>query len=262
MDDLDRYLDDLKLRQIRVMYQAEARRAAVEELDYTEYLLRLIEVEHAAKVERSVKYRLSRAGFPVIKHLEGYDFRFQPSLNASLLRRLGQLDFLADAMNVLFVGPAGVGKTHLAIALGVKACQARKRVQFSTAQDLVASLAKAQFMGTLAKEYRRLGRLDLLIIDELGYLSFTAETAQLFFHAIRCRYERGSIILTTNRPFEDWGELFPDTVLATAVLDRLLHHSFVFYVTGESYRLQSHRCSDPSPPPPPSPTSSSGGDTE
>ncbi len=241
MDELDRYLEALKLRQIQSLYQSEARRAALEELDYIEYLSRLIEVEHAAMVERSVKYRLGRAGFPVVKHLEAYDFRCQPSLNASLLRRLARLDFLDDAMNVIFVGPAGVGKTHLAIALGVKGCQARKRVQFYTAQDLVESLAKAKFMGTLAKEYRRLGRLDLLIIDELGYLTFTSESAQLFFHVIRRRYERGSVILTTNRPFEEWGEMFPDTVVASALLDRLLHHSFVFYVTGESYRLQAHR---------------------
>ena len=167
-----------------------------------------------------------------------FDFCYQPQLNAQLPHRLSTLDFLTDAQNLIFVGFAGVGKTHLAITLGVKACEARKRVQFSSAHDLVVSLAKAQFMGDLGKEYRRLSMLVLLIIDELGYISLTLESAQLFFHVIYRRYERGLTILTTNRPFERWGDLFPNQILASALLDRFLHHSHVFHITGRSYRLK------------------------
>jgi len=245
---LDLYLTDLKLHGTLTHYRSEADRAALEQIDFTEYLSRLMELEHSAMLERSITYRLGRAGFPAVKHLESFDFSYQPQVNAQLLHRLSTLDFLTDAQNIIFVGPAGVGKTHLAIALGVKACQARKRVQFYSAHDLVESLAKAQFMGQLGKEYRRLSRLDLLIIDELGYMSLTPESAQLFFHVICRRYERGSTILTTNRPFESWGDLFPDQILASALLDRLLHHSHVFHITGRSYRLKHFDLTCPSQP--------------
>jgi len=233
-------MKELKLRRMTEIYRDEARMAAEGKLDYTEYLHRLLEEEYLSMVERSVNQRIKRAGFPQIKTVDGYDFTYQPQLNDKRIRRLCTLDFLDEAVNVLFVGPAGVGKTHLSIGLGIKACQMRKRVQFYNAQDLLEHLVRSKLMGTLGKELQRLSRLDLLVIDELGYMNVNHENAVLFFQLIAQRYEKGSIILTTNRPFEEWGQVFEDQVVATAILDRLLHHSELFYITGKSYRTRQY----------------------
>ncbi len=238
MDQLECYMNELKLKRMIEIYREEAKRAAEGNLDYAEYLQRLLEEEYLSMIERSVNQRLKRSGFPWVKTVEEYDFTYQPQLNEKRIRRLCTLDYLDEAINPIFVGPSGVGKTHLSIGLGVKACQKRLRVQFYSAQSLAETLARAKLMGVLGKELQRLGRLDLLIIDELGYMSLTKESAVLLFQLITRRYEHGSIILTTNRPFEEWGAIFNDTILATAILDRLLHHSEVFYITGKSYRLK------------------------
>ncbi len=140
---------------------------------------------------------------------------------------------------MLFIGVPGVGKTHLAIALGIKATQARKRVQFSTAEELTQLLAAAEVAGRLNDLLDQLSRLDLLIIDELGYLSLTKQTAKLFFQLVSKRYEKASIIITSNKPFEQWGEIFNDDVVAAAILDRLLHHSYPFLINGKSFRMKN-----------------------
>ena len=171
--------------------------------------------------------------------MEEFDFTFQPKINEHLIRELATLEFLKGAKNVLFVGAPGVGKTHLAIALGLKATQARKRVLFATAEQLTQQLAAAEVSGRLNPLLDQLSRVDLLIIDELGYLSMTKLTAKLFFQLISKRYEKASTIITSNKPFEQWGEIFNDDVVASAILDRLLHHSYPFLINGKSFRMKN-----------------------
>jgi DNA replication protein DnaC len=234
----DQYLKTLSLHRIRDSYRQEAENAAKTKLGYQDYLQRLLEIEVLSKIERSINRKMQIAGFPKVKRLEEFDFSYQPQINEKLIRELASLSFLEEAKNVLFVGAPGVGKTHLATALGVKAVQARKRVSFFTAEQLTMLLASADVSGNLNKTLSSLSRVDLIIIDELGYLALTKQTAKLFFQLISKRYETGSIIITTNKPFEEWGEVFNDDVVAAAVLDRLLHHSYPFLINGKSFRLK------------------------
>jgi DNA replication protein DnaC len=239
-----RYLKTLTLYRISEIYLQEAENAARTKLSYQDYLLRLLEAEVLSKIERSVNAKTHRAGFPQIKHLEEFDFSFQPKINEQLIRELASLDFLSTAKNVLFIGAPGVGKTHLAISLGIKATCARKRVQFVTAEQLTQTLAAAEVAGQLNTVLNQLARIDLLIIDELGYLSLTKQTAKLFFQLVSKRYERGSMIITSNKPFELWGEIFNDEVVAAAILDRLLHHCYPFLINGKSFRMKNLNTTD------------------
>ncbi len=235
----DQYLKTLSLHSIRDSYRQEAENAAKTNLGYQDYLQRLLEIEVLSKIERSINRKMQIAGFPQVKRLEEFDFSYQPQINEKLIRELACLSFLEEAKNVLFVGAPGVGKTHLAIALGVKAVQARKRVLFFTAEQLTLLLASAEVSGNLNKTLSNLSRVDLIIIDELGYLALTKQTAKLFFQLISKRYESGSVIITTNKPFEEWGEVFNDDIVAAAVLDRLLHHSYPFLINGKSFRMKN-----------------------
>jgi DNA replication protein DnaC len=236
---IDSYLKLLSLHRIREVYLQEAENAAKAKLSYTDYLHRLLELQVLNKIERSINRKMQIAGFSQIKRLEEFDFSYQPKINEKLIRQLANLDFLKEAKNILFLGPPGVGKTHLAVALGIKACHARKRVLFFNAKELTEQLAAAEISGQLNKKLDALSRLDLLIIDELGYLSLTNQTAKLFFQLISIRYEKGSTIITSNKPFEQWGEIFNDDVAASAILDRLLHHSYPFFINGKSFRLKN-----------------------
>ena len=235
---IEEYLKTLSLHRVSEIYQKEAENAAKTKLSYQDYLLRLLEAQVLTKMERSVNRKMQMAGFPDIKRLEEFDFSYQPQINEKLIRELAGLDFIDAGKNVLLVGPPGVGKTHLAISLGIKACQARKRVLFYSAERLTDELAAAEVAGMLNKKLELLLRIDLLIIDEMGYLTMNNQTAKLLFQLIAKRYEKGSIIVTTNKPFEQWGEIFSDEVIAAAILDRLLHHSYPFVVNGKSYRLK------------------------
>lgn len=232
-------LKRLTLHTIADRFEQEAEVAAKAGSSFTDFLARLVEEELAAKTDRSIRERIHKARFPVLRTLDSFDFSFQPSLKAPEVLELGNLGFIDRAENVILVGASGTGKSHLATALGLKACEARRRVLFCSAAQLMDQLAVAAASHTLGTVLESLGRLELLICDELGYLPVaTPQHANLFFQLVSRRYERGSTILTTNRPFDQWGQTFGDDTIAAAVLDRLLHHAHILAITGPSYRLK------------------------
>ncbi len=215
-----------------------AERARQEDWTHEEFLAACLQREVAARQTNGGELRIKAARFPARKTIEDFDFSFQRSLKRDTLLHLGTLDFVAGRENVVFLGPPGTGKTHLAIGLGIRACQAGHRVAFATATDWVARLAQAHTAGRLQQELTRLGRIPLLIIDEVGYIPFEAEAANLFFQLVSARYERASVIVTSNKPFSRWGEVFGDPVVAAAMIDRLIHHAEVVSLKGDSYRLK------------------------
>ena len=238
---LKEQLIQLGLAAMAAQFETEAEIAAQQELSYTSYLARLVEAQLAEKADRSVNARVHRARFPMLRTLEEFDFSFQPGLAAARVRELANLAFIDQAANVLFIGGPGVGKTHLAIALALKACAARRSVLFMQAAELLGELAAAEGSQTLGKLLDRLRRLDLLVVDELGYLPIDGRRANLFFQLVATRYTKGAIIITSNVSFEGWGKVFGDEVIASAVLDRLLHQSHIFAINGPSYRLKDKR---------------------
>lgn len=235
---INSYFKALSLPAMRDSYKAEAENASKAKLSYQDFLVRLLELEVAGQHDRSVNRRIQMAGFPAIKRLEEFDFSYQPQLDEKLIYELASLAFLDEAKNIILLGAPGVGKTHLAIALGLKACIQERRVMFFSAEHLTQQLAAAEVSGTLPKYLQILTRAELIIVDELGYLDLTKKTATLFFQLIAKRYEKGSIIVTSNKPFEQWGQIFQDDIVASAILDRLLHHSYPFFIEGPSFRMK------------------------
>jgi DNA replication protein DnaC len=208
---------------------------------YTQFLHDLLATEVAASEQRRLDGRMRFSRLPAHKTLEQFDFTAQPTLDRRLVEDLATLRFVQEKSNCLLIGPPGVGKTHLAIALGHRAVHAGYRVYYTTAADLVARTSRAAMDGRWANTMRFWAGPQVLIVDELGYLPMPGEAASHLFQVISRRYEHGSIILTTNRGIADWGAIFEDTTVATAVLDRLLHHASVLSVTGDSYRMRRHR---------------------
>lgn len=200
----------------------------------------LLGEELSLREGRRIRMSLKMGRLLTIKTLEGFDFSFQPSLDRNRILTLAQLNFIKRHEAIHFIGQPGCGKTHLALALGVEAVKGGHSVSFSTLADLIGSLAKAEREGTLRERIRFLCRPQLLIVDEIGYLPVIPGGGNLFFQLVNARYERGAMILTSNRGFSEWGDVFNDTVVATALLDRLLHHAVVVQIEGASYRLRQH----------------------
>jgi DNA replication protein DnaC len=238
-DDLRRQLQLLKLPFTLEHFETLAQKAGTQQWSHVEFLARLIEGEAALYQDRARQRRIKQARFPVLKTLQQFDFTWPTKINRLAVQNLFRLKFIEDKANAILIGGVGLGKTHAAIALGLAACEAGSRVRFATAIDIINSLLAAQKAGGLVKKLKEYIRPELLIIDELGYLPIDQRGADLLFQIISQRYERGSIVLTTNKAYKHWPSMFNnDSTLTSAILDRVLHHAETIVIEGKSYRMK------------------------
>lgn len=238
---LKSYLRRLRLPTIAANYQKIAEESLTGKKDYADYLCALMEQEVANREANALRNRLSAARFPVIKGLDTFDFSAVEEINQQMVLQLANSDYLDRKENIIFIGSAGLGKTHLATSLGVSACKKGKRVRFYTAAGLINEMLEAKDSHTLNKLQARLLKFDLIILDELGYVPFTAGGGELLFQFCSERYERSSLIITTNLEFGNWVEVFGNERMTAALLDRLTHRCHIIQIKGESYRFKESK---------------------
>lgn len=238
---LGHHLKKLRLPTFQSEYPKLARQCAAENKDHVQYLLRLCELELIERERRMIERRIKAAKFPATKSLDSFDFKTIPSLNKVLTMELARCEYVNKRQNVIALGPSGTGKTHVALGLGLAACQKGLKVRFTTAAALVHEMIEAVDERRLQRHQKQLTAQDLLIIDELGFVPLSKTGAELLFEVISQRYERGSIIVTSNLPFDEWTEVFGSERLTGAILDRLTHHVHILEMNGESYRLNQSR---------------------
>jgi DNA replication protein DnaC len=241
IEKLGNALTTLGLKSVEARLESLLEQAAKQEPSYADFLDEVLTCEVDARRTRYLRARLQLAHLPFLKTFEQFDFAFQPSIDERQVRELRTLRFVHEASNVILLGPPGVGKTHLSVALAEAAIQAGFGAYFMTAHDLVTDLGRAYREGRLDRRMRVYLAPKVLIVDEMGYLPLDDLGATIFFQLVSARYERGSIVLTSNKSYGDWGSIFGDPIIATAILDRLLHHSTTINIRGESYRLKDRR---------------------
>jgi DNA replication protein DnaC len=238
---LDHHLKALRLPTMLREYDRVARQCAADDLDYPRYLLRLAELELLDRERRATERRIRQAKFPVTKSLDSFDFLAMPTLNKAMVLELARCEFLTRRENVLLLGNSGTGKTHIALALGLAACQQGHRVRFTTASALVHELIEARDERKLLRFQKQIASYELLIVDELGFVPLSKTGAELLFEMLNQRYERGSTMLTSNLPFAEWTEILGSERLTGALLDRLTHHVHILEMNGDSFRLKQSR---------------------
>ena len=245
---LEHHLKQLRLPTFLREYDKVARQCAAEGVDFPRFLLRLTELELLDRERRATERRIQQAHFPVVKSLDTFEFSAIPSLNKALVLELARSEFLLRRENVLLLGNSGTGKTHLALALGLSACQRGHRVRFTTAAAMVHELLEAKDEKRLLRYQKQMASYELLIIDELGFVPLSKSGAELLFEVFSQRYERGSTLVTSNLPFQEWTEVLGSERLTGALLDRLTHHVHILEMNGESYRLKQSKRKRGSPP--------------
>jgi DNA replication protein DnaC len=238
---LEHHLKMLRLPTFLREYNKVARQCSAENVDYPRYLLRMTELELLDRERRATERRIHQARFPVVKSLDSFEFLSIPSLNKALVLELTRCEFLLRRENVLLLGNSGTGKTHLALALGLAACQRGHRVRFTTAAALVHELMEARDEKWLLRFQKQMASYELLIVDELGFIPLSKTGAELLFEVFSQRYERGSTLVTSNLPFQEWTEVLGSERLTGALLDRLTHHVHILEMNGESYRLKQSK---------------------
>jgi len=238
---LEHHLKQLRLPTFLREYDKVARQCAVEQADYPGYLLRMAELELLERERRAIERRIRQAKFPVVKTMDSFDFLAIPSLNKTMVLELARCEFLTRRENVLLLGNSGTGKTHIALALGLAACQRGHRVRFTTAAALVSELIEARDERKLLRFQKQIAAYELLIVDELGFVPLSKTGAELLFEMLSQRYERGSTMVTSNLPFAEWTEVLGSERLTGALLDRLTHHVHILEMNGDSYRLKQSR---------------------